>query len=520
MKRVQLTFVIQGTPPGVGATDLARRPSIGGSHPFKGPSSYTQPATRPLASTPPRDSSLHPRLASSPASGPSSSLRYTYGYAQTQPAPLSPISAGPPGSSQLSYTKRTVPSPTSMQPPVSALSAMQITPSSPRPASPVPAQGQTQPLPMAQPGSSGVPMSSSPTPSLIKRYSSSKYSRSFGRDSSSSSPGEHGSYWPADSTSRRSRLSSTTSREGTSAAPATRQLGALASHQAPVASASPATVAASPGDADDIRSFLGLIDSRAQLPSNSMLLRGSSSNNISLGSSPSRTSAVTRLALEERMRSLADSVYRDQPPAAPAARLSSAGAMRIASYSSRYSRSGGNSPSPSSLPGSGEYRGSPSPDLQAPSPTEGGEQRPAFLSTGSGSVRQRASQAPISTSIPEEDLPLLPASHSRSSSTAHLDAPSASGSGHFPFPRYVSSSMRRRESGTSSASGRPSIIPSPIATAASSAIMPLEEAGQHEQVRQSMDSAGSGYSPRPSEDAEEQTMGQLELGSASDYARQ
>lgn len=558
------------------------------------------------------------RLSSSPASGPSSSLRYTsYGYAQSQPPPLSPISSGPPGasSSQLSYTKRSVPSPTSMKPPVSALSAMQITATSPPSASPVAGVAyrptsplQTQPVPMpAHPGSSGLPLSSSPTPSLTKRYSSSRYSRSFGRESaSSSSPGEHGSYWPAD---RRSRLSSTTSRDGgNSAAPATRQLGSGTGTGGPLTQAMAAAAAASapgtvgegtpPGDADDIKSFLGLIDSRAQLPSGSVLLRkpmSSSAGGSSLGSSPGR-GAGNRLALEERMRSLADSVYRDPPTGSsiqqrppspsllaqreqrspgPSSLGSTSGAARIMQYTSRAQRtamaaaSTGHSPSsfpppPSSAATMFSARQTPSPDLQT---VEG--ETPAFLSTASGgSIRQRAWQAPISTSIPEEDLPLLaPASRGReaisqASSMSGLDAIASgttSGSGHFPFPRYVSSAMRRRESGAStssgtgtgtgdgsgniSGSGRPSILPSPIATAASSGIMPTPagcsgerragastfqfrasldaEGNQMERdPRRSMDSTGSGYSPRPSEDAEEQTMGQLELGSASDIGRQ
>ena len=373
-------------------------------------------------------------------------------------------------------------------------------------------------------------MSTSHTPSLIKRYSSSRYSRSFGRESSSSSPGgEHGSYWPADSASRRSRLSSTTSREGggTSAAPATRQLGSggvATPTYTPGAGAGIGDSATPPGDADDIRSFLGLIDSRAQLPSGSILLRGPSAGS-SLGSSPS--SHANRITLEEKMKSMADSVFRDAPvqqrrSPAPSGASGISAAMRIAAQQQAHSRGGSSGNSPTSFPPISS-RQTPSPDLQLPSPIEGAEgssSRPPFLS--SGSVRQRASQVPISTSIPEEDLPAALGSESGSL------GPSASGSGHFPFPRYVSSSMRRRGSNNSATSGgggssRPSILPSPIATAASSAIMPSSiaaTAAVQEQTaqdsRRSIDSTGSGYSPRPTEDAEEQTMGQLDLGSASD----
>lgn len=456
-----MNLIIQGSPAG----ELSRRPSIGGSHPFKPSSPAPSPAApRSYTTTPTHD--IIGRYSSSPASvGPSSSLRYTVGAGTRTP------SAGGysgPSVSQLSYTKRSIPSPTSGQPPISGLTAMNLG-SSP---SQNPISGTSMPgsQPVPVPGTSGIPLSSSPTPSLIKRYSSSRYSRSFGQGSSGSSPGDPHGFWGPESIGRRSRLSSGHSREDIRQAMAVGSSGS-GNRRIPEADTTSSEAPANSQDSDQIKSFLGMIDSRAGLPGGSILLGGPSSGGAATGRTMSRSTILNRLNAEEKLRNLADSVLRDSGRSPSNVSSTSSGIPSyqrpISSLAQGHVRT--RSDDQSALPSS---RQSPVPDAAySASPVES---QFANINQAAGG-RPRASLPPMSTSIPEEEahqshghlqeqqqVVEKPPMRSETSSmtTGSVGASgSASGSGnggHFPFPRYVSASMRRRGSSQSS-TNRPTI---------------------------------------------------------------
>lgn len=507
---------------------MSRRPSIGGTHPFR-PSSASPIQGGPRSySTPPQDINSG-RYSASPASiGPSSSLRYAVG---TSARSSSGGSTTPgPSVSQLSYTKRQIPSPTNTQPPISALTAMHLGSSPSPPSVGLPSGLGTQPMPV--PGTTAIPLSSSPTPSLIKRYSSSRYGRSFGQVSSGSSPGDHQGFWGPESLGRRSRLSSGHSREDI-------QPSSLGSRNA-AAQQSSAVVPAGGNaqDADQIKSFLGMIDSRAQLPGGSLLLGGGS---------PSRTmnksTVLNRFNAEEKLRNLADSVMRDSPA------RSASSASSHSTTSGQYQRQPSTSyAQPHMRRRSGEFvasmptssRQSPSPDMYSASPIEGQY----------GNVRPRISQPPMSTSIPEEDSrhPHIRSQQQHSATQPQqMSVPRSESSSltssnpgsQFPFPRYVPSSMRRRGSSQSSASRPTMQSPSASASRGQSPMQASGEASNSDQgpspllsQSQREGQSGSGdvntsqststggeasthseqHSSQVFEGGEEQAVAQLELG--------
>lgn len=505
----------QGSP----IPEMSRRPSIGGSHPFKPSSSSPSQVVPRSYSTPAQDFNTG-RYSASPASvGPSSSLRYSVG--TTSRSPSGTATSGP-SVSQISYTKRSIPSPTNTQPPISALTAMHLGTST-SPPSALPSGLGTQP--MAVPGTSAIPLSSSPTPSLIKRYSSSKYSRSFGQASSGSSPGDHQGFWGPESMGRRSRLSSGHSREDIQ--PSSLRIGSGGASQSLV----PAQGGQSQ-DADQIKSFLGMIDSRAQLSGGSLLLGGGSPSRLL-----NKSTVLNKFQAEEKLRSLADSVMRDSPT------RSASSASSHSTTSGQYQRQPSTGYAAHMRRRSGEFvasmptssRQSPSPDMYSASPIE------------SHFARPRISQPPMSTSIPEEDsrhphvrsqLQHAPPPQSESSSLTSSNTGS-----HFPFPRYVSSSMRRRGSSQSSTS-RPA-LQSPTASA-SRGQSPMQASAEaaatatDQAVSQNQEQSGSElvqpsespsigqasmhsgqHSSQHFEGGEEQAVAQLELGieSTDDVSR-
>ena len=457
----------------------------------------------PLSLTPPQEAperyrslSGH-RMSASPASigGTSSSLRSAQEMGVQSLGSAVTISGA---SSQLSYTKRVISaSIAANQPSISGLSAMNIgsppsnvpasaSSSAPSASAATASPNMTQPSTMS--GITAIPISSSPSPSLIKRYSSSRYSRSYGQGSSGSSPGDAQTFWGPESLGRRSRLSSGHSREdmveSTSAAPASRQ-------RVTGSAGTPVDQVDSSAEIDDIKSFLGMIDSRAQIsqgdPSTSRLL--------GTGGSGSRSAVFGRAQAEERLRNLADSVYRD--PAMGTSTSPSLASSRPIPVAQRVRNRSGE-PSPSYLPSRPSY----SPDLSSASPVDA----PGYLSSsgGTSSVRIRASQPPMSNSIPEEEghhgLQTHSSHSSRAASPIHVAGT------HFSFPRYVSTSMRRRGSSHSSGSGplRPSILGPQLSSSqtlsSSAATTPQGE-----------DSPGQSPTAPPYETSEEQTIGQLDL---------
>lgn len=466
---------------------MSRRPSIGGSHPFKPMNASPSQMVPRSYSTPPSDYPTG-RYSASPASvGPSSSLRYAMGT-----TPRSPNATGTPGPSvsQLSYTKRSIPSPTNTQPPISGLTAMHLG-NSPSPPTGLPGSG-TQPMPV--PGTTAIPLSSSPTPSLIKRYSSSRYSRSFGRDSTGSSPGENLGFWGPESLGRRSRLSSTQSREEFQAS----------SSRLP----SNATPSETAQDADQIKSFLGMIDSRAQLPSGSLLLGGGSP-----GKTLNKSTVLNRLNAEEKLRNLADSVMRGSPTGRS---ISSASSQ---STSGQYTRpiSTANYAQTHMRRRSGEFvasmptssRQTPSPDMYSASPIE-------------GHVRPRISQPPMSTSIPEEDsstrhppsMPIRSQQQYQPASQSSSLTGSNPGS-QFPFPRYVSSSMRRRGSSQSSTNANRPVVPSPTASGDSRGQSPMRTSGVRDGSTPGVSAASSQSQGGGSRDLETSLSPDISGGEAS-----
>ena len=426
--------------------------------------------------------------------GPSSSLRYSYGVGSQGSDSAPGIS-----SSQLSYTKRSLSPPiATARVPVSGLSAMNLDSPSPseksRPSPPLPAQATALPATTAKttqtaqamsiPGSSAIRMSSSPSPSLIKRYSSSRYSRSYGQGSSGSSPGDAQTFWGPESLGRRSRLSSGRSREEltelSSAAPISRQ-------KATGSQAAGQDQGGSSADADDIRSFLGMIDSRAQLGQTDI----GSSRLLSGGDGASNKSAVFgRAQAEEKLRNLADSVYRE--PAATSV-VSSSYNRQIPAAQHFRDRPGESSPS--LLP----PRQSPSSELGSISADGAG-----YLSTSAGtsSVRIRASQPPMSSSIPEEESHNISQPYVQRPSKP--DSPTLVGGSHFPFPRYVSASMRRRGSSHSSGSGAGASVQRPH-------VMESQQSGNSAVPSQGEESPEQSPIVAQYETGEEQTIGQLDL---------
>lgn len=293
-------------------------------------------------------------------------------------------------------------------------------------------------------------------------------------------------------------------------------------------------------DADQIKSFLGMIDSRAQLPSGSLLLGGTSA-----GRASNQSTVLNRHHAEEKLRSLADSVMRGSPTGRSTSSASSQSTSgqytrpaSMASYAQTHMRRRSGE-FVASMPTSS--RQTPSPDMYSASPIE-------------GHVRPRISQPPMSTSIPEED----PSRHPPSiniRSQQHVPASSQSSSltssnpgGQFPFPRYISSSMRRRGSSQSSSSANRPVIPSPSASGGSHGQSPMQASSARDgstpeaAVSSSQSQGGSrdldtsllpsmsgeeasthsaSHASQVYEGGEEQAVAQLELGieSAEDVRR-
>lgn len=501
-------------PKSVPSADLSRRPSVGTSHPFKASSS----AVRPLSTTPPDGlQGLVGRLSSSPGSS-----NFPSAHHASLHVPMSrQLSSPGPGpsvqSASGSMVQRYSTSPMQSSPPISALTALRNTTSPFERNSPNPihhASG-TQPIAMATAYSSTPPGSSSPSPSLLRRYSSARYSRSLGQGSLSSSPNDYS--WGHDSSSRRSRLSSMHRPDDITSPSSLR-------------SDSHTSVQPSTADADAIRDFLGMLDSRPDL---TMSRAGSTQFGVTRGGSPARGTMFSRVQAEEKLRHLAESVYKDSGSSETSVSTSATHSVsnRHTSFA-QHVRTRSGEYQIGSLPLTSRH--TPSPDLYAASSADG--TIPQIQAGVVPTLRQRASQAPMSGSIPEEEShSLIPRT---SSSGRQMAQPSAtpgpaSLESQFPFPRYVPASMRRRGSSQSSVH-RPSLLglhgqsasPTMAHGGGSSAISSSPEVSREPTPAQSRSFPATSASEREAietqgsiegadsqhyESAEEQAMAQLDL---------
>jgi hypothetical protein len=225
---------------------------------------------------------------------------------------------------------------------------------------------------------------------------------------------------------------------------------------------------------------LAMIDSRAQIghPRDGQAARR--------GSPTSAKASFGRAEAEERLRLLARSVYQDQKDEGQLA-SESTGPLPIGRHIR--SRSGDG---PSFVPYSGH---SPSPDLHSVSPAESGAYFNAAPSAAS--IRVRASQPPMSSSIPEEDSHMYaqPSSLTRARGE------------HFPFPRYQST---RRRSSQGSDKVRPSLL-----GLDQDHRRPNSSQSITSSTTQKEDSAGASPALSQYETGEEQTMAQMDFGTDS-----
>lgn len=274
-------------------------------------------------------------------------------------------------------------------------------------------------------------------------------------------------------------------------------------------------------DADAIKDFLGMLDSQPQLSFSR--IQSDQAANVP------RASLMSKTLAEQKLKTMAESVYRTtvsvsiaDTPSRPFAPTGSG--SRPSSMHSQHSRSRSGDLT------IGPARSSPIPTAYGASPAEAGTS-PVIGSAGVPGLRHRASQAPMSSSIPEEASHGLEQRASPETTSGSIGVTGSSVSGaQFPFPRYVPASVRRRGSSQSS-THRPSLlglhsekagdrllpdVVSPFAAGHSSSAL----ASSPEQSRQptpnqsryvSQDSRELASPDIPYESTEEQLMAQLDL---------